>query len=289
MLRYLDNNASVGRNSPRRRGRGTVNENLAREIMELHTLGVDGGYTQADVTAFAAALSGWTAGVWAPAPSDTLGTFFAAEQHDPGPKRVLGQTYVQDGPDQAVAVLRDLARHPSTIHHVSRRLAAHFLGDDLPPAVLSDLEETWRRTDGDLRAVTEALLRRPESTTMAVVKRRPPMEFIMAACRVLGHAAPAGPLLRDLGAMGQSVFSANSPKGWPEENNAWVAPDGIRTRLDWSMNVAARMQDLADPRTLAEQAFGSVLTEPTRQAIARAESPKRGIAILLMSSEMQRR
>jgi len=289
MLRYLDNHASVGRNSARGRGRGAVNENLAREILELHTLGVDGGYAQADVTAFAAALSGWTAGVWMADSGESLGTVFDAARHEPGPKEILGRTYAQDGPDQAPAVLRDIARHPSTIRHVTRGLATHFLGDAPPPAVLADLAETWRRTDGDLLAVTEALLRRPESASLPRVKLRPPVEFAMAACRVLGHAVPPGPLLRDLGAMGQPVFSANSPKGWPEENDAWVAPDGIKTRLDWSQNVAARMQGLGDPRALAEQAFGSDLSDATRRAIAGAESPKQGIALLLMSPEMQRR
>ncbi len=266
-----------------------MNENLAREILELHALGVEGGYTQADVSAFAAALSGWTAGVWTPDAGDTMGTVFDPTRHEPGPKTILGRAYDRDGPDQAVAVLRDVARHPSTVRYVTHRLAAHFLGDAPPPAVLADLGETWRRTDGDLLAVTEALLRRPESAALPRVKLRPPVEFAMAACRVLGHPAPVGPLLRDLGAMGQPVFSANSPKGWPEENDAWVAPDGIKTRLDWSLNVAARMEGLGDPRELAVQAFGSDLSPATRHAIAGAESPKQGIALLLMSPEMQRR
>ena len=288
MLRYLDNAASIGPNSPLGRGRRSVNENLAREVMELHSLGVDGGYTQADVTAFAAALSGWTAGVWQPE-GGAGGTVFDPQRHEPGPRIILGRTYPDTGEGQAIAVLRDLAAHPSTARFVTRRLATHFLGDNVPPAIPARLAAVWTRTGGDLRAVTEALLQLPEAWTLPMVKMRSPVEFAMAASRVIGQAQPAGPLLRDLGAMGQLVFRANSPKGWPDEDNAWTSPDGIKTRLDWSMNVAAGLAAQADPRQLAEQAFGPALTPATRQAVARAESPRQGIAILLMSPEMQRR
>ncbi|WP_426958629.1 DUF1800 domain-containing protein [Muricoccus radiodurans] len=288
MLRYLDNTDSTGPNSPRGRGRGSVNENLAREVLELHSLGVDGGYTQADVTAFAGALSGWTAGVWQ-GRGPATGTLFDAQRHEPGPKTVLGRTYPDAGEDQAIAVLRDIAAHPSTARHITRRLATHFLGDGVPAAVPARLAAVWRDTGGDLRAVTEALLRLPESWSLPLVKLRSPLEFALAASRVTGVAPPVAPLLRDLGAMGQPVFRANSPKGWPDEDDAWIAPDGIKTRLDWSMNVAARLAAQADPRHLAEQAFGPSLSAPTRQAIDRAESPRQGLAILLMSPEMQRR
>ncbi len=289
MLRYLDNHVSTGPNSPGGRGRRMVNENLAREVLELHTLGVDGGYSQADVTAFAMALSGWSAGIWSPGRSDTLGTFFDAGRHEPGPKVILGHTYADSGPDQASSILLDLARHPSTIRHVSRKLAIHFVGDQPPQAVTDSMEKAWRRTDGELRAVVEAMLLRPQVWEAPMAKLRPPIEFVMATCRTLDQEMSAPGLLRDIEAMGQPVFSATSPKGWPDENDAWVSPDGVKTRLDWSLNVAAQAAGHQDPRRLADSLFGVELAAATRRAIARSESPKQGIAIFLMAPEMQRR
>ncbi|WP_424810506.1 DUF1800 domain-containing protein [Roseococcus sp. YIM B11640] len=287
MLRYLDNQASIGPNSPAGRGRRSVNENLAREVMELHTLGVDGGYTQADVTAFAGALSGWTAAVWQP-DNGPGGTLFDAERHEPGPKTILGQSF-PDGQDQAAAVLRALAAHPSTARFVTRKLAVHFLGEAVPPRIPAHLADVWTRSGGDLRAVTEALIRLPEAWTLPMVRLRSPLEFVMVAARIMGTSQPPRELLRDLSAMGQPIFRAGSPKGWPEEDNAWTSPDGIKTRLDWAMNVAAKSASTADPRRLAEQAFGASLSEPTRLAISRAESSQQGLAILLLSPEVQRR
>lgn len=291
MLRYLDNAFSIGPNAAvrgRRRPGPAANENLAREVLELHTLGVDGGYTQADVTEFAHALTGWTAGVWVPRSGPPDGTVFDPRRHEPGPRTILGRTYPANGAAQAPAVLRDLAAHPSTARHVTRRLVRHFLGDDAPPALAARLADVYRASGGHLGTVMAALLRAPEAWTPRMAKLRGPLEFVMATGRVMGAAQPAPAVLRDLRAMGQPVFRATSPRGWPEGDDAWATPDGIKTRLDWSINMAARTAT-EDPRILAVQAFGPDLTDETRTAIARAETPAQGIALLLMSPEMQRR
>jgi len=295
MLRYLDNHASIGPNAPMRRGRNqgrSVNENLAREVLELHTLGIDGGYTQADITEFAKALSGWTAGVWfgGPESSRPQGTYFDPDRHEPGPRTILGKRYPDSGADQARAVLRDLAAHPATIHHLSRKLVRHFVGERAPAGLVARLEQAWRHGGGDLGAVVESLLRAPEAWEAPAMRLRSPLEFVMAASRIIGAAPPRPGLLHDLAAMGQPAFNAPSPKGWPEEDNAWVSPDGLKTRLDWSIDLAGRLAgSVADPRALADQALGPALTDETRTAIARAESPRQGLAILLMSPEVQRR
>ena len=155
MLVYLDNARSVGPGSPagQRRDRG-LNENLARELMELHTLGVDGGYTQADVTQLARILTGWSV--------DEDGAFrFRELTHEPGPKVLLGRTYPEAGVDEGEAALAALARHPSTARHVATRLARHFAADDPPPALVGRLAARFLATDGDLPSVYRTLVESP--------------------------------------------------------------------------------------------------------------------------------
>ena len=299
MLFYLDNVSSVARNSPTGGGRrGGVNENLAREALELHAMGADGGYTQADVTEFAEALSGWVVGYPGGPPrtgGDSTagevpeGVYFQAARHAPGPKQILGTTFPEAGAEEARAVLRAVARHPSTARHVARRMATHFVSDPPPPTLVEALSRTFRDTGGDLRAVTAALLRAPEAWSTAPAKLRPPLEFVMAVTRLTGQIPEQPPALAALRAMGQPWYRAPSPKGWDETNDGWATPDGIKTRLDWVRRLAARTDPRTDPRALAEQALGPALSPPTRRAIAGAESVPQGITLLLLSPEMQRR
>jgi uncharacterized protein (DUF1800 family) len=290
MLFYLDNVSSVGRNAPDKRGaaRG-VNENLAREILELHSLGADGGYTQEDVTVFANALSGWTVRLPTGRDTDKIGTIFNPRMHEPGAKRILGKTYPDSGAEQAPAVLRDLAKHPSTARNIARRLSLHFVGETCPPALPAQLEAAFRDSEGDLTAVTRALVDSGVAWQAPHAKLRLPLEFVMAASRVLQRMPAENRLLPLLRALGQPFFLAPSPRGWDEADNAWASADGIKTRLDWASEFAAGVAHRYNPAKLAEQAVGPSISAASQREIARAATIEQGITLLLMSPELQRR
>jgi uncharacterized protein (DUF1800 family) len=288
MLFYLDNRNSTGPNSrlaQRSRGRRGLNENLAREALELHTLGVDGGYTQDDVIALAKVLTGWSVDIAPDARGDRIGFF--ADRHEPGPKTVLGRSYPQDGPDQAIAVLNDLARHPSTARHVTRRMVRHFIGHGLP-GLEARLAEVFRRTEGDLGAVTRALVADDEAWGPPR-KVRSPVELLMATARLMGGLPQPPPAMRVLNAMGQPFWAPPSPKGWPMEDDAWAAPDAIKTRLDWASELAARAAPRTDARALLETAFGAAASAETRRTVERAADGRQALTLLLLSPEFQRR
>lgn len=289
MLFYLDNRASVGPNSRlgrSSRGRRGLNENLGREILELHTLGVDGGYTQDDVVALASMLTGWTVSL-DERPSQPERVGFFPDRHEPGPKTLLGKTYAQDGPDQAVAALTDLARHPATARHVTRRMVRHFVGHGLP-GLEGRMAEVFRRTGGDLGAVTRALVM-DDQAWVAPRKVRPPVEFLLASARLLGGLPPRPAPRGALSAMGQPFWGAPSPKGWPTEDDAWAAPDAIKTRLDWAADLARRLPPGLDARALLDTAFGPAASAETRRAVERASDGGQALVLLLLSPEFQRR
>ncbi|MFN3449297.1 MAG: DUF1800 family protein [Roseococcus sp.] len=287
MLSYLGNDRSFGPNSPegRRLQRG-LNENLARELLELHSLGVDGGYTQQDVIETALILTGWTL---PPERAAAEPAAFRPERHEPGARTVLGRRYPEGGAEQLLALLDDLARHPSTARHVTRRLVRHFLGETAPPDLAAGLARVFLDTEGDLRAVTEALVRHPASWTLPPRKLRPPVELVFGVSRMLGGLPPALPLYRTLRSLGQPWRQPGSPAGWPEEDDAWAAPDGVKSRLDWALQLAARRDPALDARALAEANFGPALSAETRQALRRAADGGQALALLVMSPEVQRR
>jgi uncharacterized protein (DUF1800 family) len=299
MLTYLDQAQSVGPDSmvAERRGQGGLNENLAREIMELHTLGVGSGYTQADVTEFARALTGWSfMGPNGPpaagAPNAQPGDFiFRPFTHEPGARRILGKTYAQEGQAQARAVLHDLAAHPATAHHIAVKLARHFVADDPPPALVARLERSFNTSGGRLDRVAETLIDAPEAWAPAPDKFKTPYEFLTSSYRALGARPDALPqIVPVLTSLGQKPFSAPSPKGWPEEAEAWAAPDAVVKRMGWAEVFAGQQAPLAgQPVEIAQNALGARLGPRAAQAIARAESRPEALAILLMSPEFQRR
>ena len=290
MLIYLDNNQSFGPNS--RAGLNSergLNENLARETLELHTLGVDGGYTQEDVVALARLYTGWTFN----APDvDALfgGRFtFAPVRHEPGPQTLLGRTYPMEGVAQGRAALADLARHPSTARFIARKLARHFVADEAPPALVARLEAAFTTSDGDLLAVTRALIESPEAWTMPLAKFRSPIEFVAGLMRATGRTpeAPAA-ILNGLRLMGQPLWEAPAPNGWPDTTAAWLAPEAMAARLDIAAQWGRRAGG-ADPLDLTEKILGAAVSRDTRETVARAESRAQGLALLFMSPEFQRR
>ncbi len=291
MLFFLDNQQSLGPDSRAgiNRNRG-LNENLAREIMELHTLGVNGGYTQDDVTSLARVITGWTfAG--RQGQLGTPGTFvFNANAHQPGAHRVMGKVYEPSGVAQGEAVLADIARHPSTAKFIASKFARHFVADDPPPVLVARLADVFTRSDGDLKALALTLLDSDEAWKAPPTKIRSPYEFLIASGRLLGRI-PEDPsrYLGGLNVLGQPLWSPAGPNGFPDTNAAWAAPEGMKLRLDISAQVASRLADNIDPRDLLELAAADAASPETRHTIERAESRQQALALLLMSPEFQRR
>ncbi|WP_293482365.1 DUF1800 domain-containing protein [Phenylobacterium sp.] len=297
MLLYLDQAQSVGPNSRAARVRNRagagrpagLNENLAREILELHTVGIDGGYTQADVTEFARALTGLSlARPDEPATADPV--VFRAPAHEPGGRTVMGRHYPDSGEAQATAILADLASHPQTARFVCRKIARHFVADDPPPALTARLEAAWLASGGDLARVAEALVDAPEAWDARPSKFKTPYEFVVSSYRALG-GAPRGPQVSQaLNTLGQRPFGAPSPKGWPDDAAPWAASDALVKRMQVAQALgAAAGPRVAEPASLAEAALGARLTPASAAAIRRAESRAEAVALLLMTPEFQRR
>ena len=307
MLRYLDNSQSAGPHSlvvARERRRAArigeparvtgINENLAREVLELHTLGAasghaagDGaGYTQADVTAFAALLTGWRVGQDA---ADAASPFDAA-WHEPGPKLVLGKRY-PEGPDALGAVLHDLAVHPATARFVATKLARHFVADTPPPALVERLAAAFLQSSGDLPTVYRALVRSPEAWAAEQRKLKTPAEFVVSSVRLLGLSErlfARGDGL-GVGTLGQRLLAAPSPAGWSDRADDWLGPDAVWKRVEWSTRIADRVGRLVDARALAVRSLGPLLDTATHQEIDRAADGPQALALLLMAPEFQRR
>ncbi len=291
MLYYLDNRQSVGPNSRAGKNRNAgLNENLAREILELHTLGVDGGYTQADVTSLAKIITGWSF-VGAQERLGPAGSFvFVANRHEPGDQVLLGKRYPDTGVEQGETALRDLARHPATAAHVARKLVRHFVSDTAPPpALVERLTRVFRDTDGDLLEVSRALVSHDDAWKGDLTKIRTPYEYLAAVARFAGPPKDFGQVIGPLNAMAQPLWAVPGPNGYPDTAEHWGSPESIRVRLDMSAVIARRFGDRFHPVELAEQLFDAVLSRETAQAIRRAESKHQGLAILLMSPEFQRR
>lgn len=291
MLHYLDQRQSIGPGSPagQRRKRG-LNENLAREILELHTLGVGGGYTQGDVTSFAKILTGWSITNLEENLDGYGGFFFAPNRHEPGAQTVLGKGYAQPDKAQGLAVLQDLARHPATAKFVAVKLARHFVSDAPPPALVARLEQDFRRTEGDLSSLARVLATAGETWSAPPVKLRTPYEFLLATLRATGEKPEKIPqLLNALNLMGQPLWNPSGPNGHPDDTPSLLAPKAIKTRLEFSVQAARQVAGRIDPRDLAGALYGAALGAETRQAIARAETRPQGLALLLMSPEFQRR
>ncbi len=289
MLFYLDNNVSMGPNS--RSGRASkrgLNENFARELLELHTLGVDGGYAQADVTSLARILTGWTV---TNTDDDLLhgGRFtFSISRHEPGDHTLLGLAYGEAGPEQGLAALDAMAAHPSTARHVARKLARHFVADEPPPALVQKLEKRFRETQGDLGQVTRTLVDADEAWATPPTKLRIPIEWVAACLRATGRPPDTQQVLGWLNALGQPMWQPPGPNGFPDRAASWASAEGMDARLDLAAQWG-RLNATLNPKDLLEEVLGPCASPETRQAVSRAESRQQGLAILFMSPEFQRR
>jgi uncharacterized protein (DUF1800 family) len=287
MLFYLDNVQSMGADSVAglNRDKG-LNENLARETLELHTLGVRSGYTQADVTSFANVLTGWT---WInPEDPDRGGEFiFMKRLHQPGDQIVLGKHYPDTGFDQGRAVLADLAHHPATALHIAEKLARHFVADAPPPSLVAKLAKTFKDSDGDLKQVAKTLITADESWTPQRQKMKTPAEWIAGVIRLTGTQAaiPIGRILNAQAALGEPLWRPSEPNGYPDTEAAWI--DGVPHRIDIANDFGTRAH--ADPLALLETSLGPLASSDTRDTVARAGSRNQAIALLVMSPEFLRR
>jgi len=284
MLIYLNNAQSVGPGSPAgQNGKRGLNENLARECLELHTVSPAAGYTQADVTSFAKLLTGWSIDLRA----DPPGFLFRPRAHEPGPQTVMGRRF-PDGEAGGEAALAFLAAHPATHRFLATKLVRHFVADIPSPDAVRRIEAVLRDTGGDLGRASLALVDLPE-TWKPGAKLRTPQDFVVASLR--GLALPPDrqlQLLGILGGLGQPMFGAPQPNGWSDNAAEWVAPEAMLRRIDWAYAVAGRAQDV-DPMLVAEAGLGPLLRPETARAIQHAGSRRDALTLLLASPEFQRR
>lgn len=300
MLLYLDNQQSVGphsqvamrvqrRGAPRRIG---INENLAREILELHTLGVGGGYTQGDVTTFAQVITGWSiAGTGGrPAGGDDGKFLFRAEVHEPGAKLLLGTRYPDAGFEQGVAVLHDLAHHHSTAHFIATKLARHFIADEPPAAAVERLARAFSQTGGDLPSVYRALIDSREAWAQPLAKYKTPVDYIISGYRGLGLPVDAGHApLAPFELLGQRTWQPGSPAGWPDRSADWDGASALMKRIEWADVVGQRLGNRLDALQLAPQLLGANLADTTKSAIAHAATASQAVTLLLSAPEFMRR
>ena len=289
MLTYLDNASSMGPGSVAgiNRNRG-LNENFAREVLELHTLGVRTGYTQADVTSFAKVLTGWTILPTVDNPDHGGEFIFNRRLHEPGPQTIMGKVYPDSGAGQARAVLMDLARHPATARHVATKLARHFVADQPPPALVERLAAKFRDTDGDLKEVTAALIAAPDAWAQPRAKLKRPGEWMAGLLRAVDIRDPdMQRVMGGLALMGEPLWRPPAPNGFSDDSAVWI--DGLPQRLDIANLTGERNAPRIDPVALVDTALGPLASAETRRTVAQAASRGQGIALALMAPEFLRR
>ncbi len=307
MIAFLDNQYSVGKdssaarlassfrrpdlNAPPKRQFG-INENLAREILELHTLGVHGGYSQTDVTSFAQIITGWSIGGGkGRLAGGTPGRFYFSDAlHEPGPKVFLGKTYTEQGQRQGEAVLADLARRPETARFIATKLVRHFIADDPPPAAVERVARAFLKSGGDLPEVYAALIGSPEAWEPHARKFKTPEDFVFSTLRAL-NVSPAQPeeVIRTFDLLGQRQYTPGSPAGWPDTSKSWDGSDALMHRVLWASRVGAKYESGIEPTDLAAASLGDYARPETLTALRRATSSGQAVALLLMSPEFQRR
>lgn len=305
MIAFLDNQYSVGEDSvaaqvaARFRGRNPnakrqfgINENLAREILELHTLGVNGGYSQADVTSFAQILTGWSigGGKGRLAGGEPGRFYFRENLHEPGAKVFLGKTYGQAGQQQGEAVLADLAHRSQTARFIATKLVRHFIADDPPPAAVERVARAFLKSGGDLPQMYAALIDSPESWDADARKFKTPEDFVFSTLRAL-NVSPTEPqeVIRTFDLLGQRQYTPGSPAGWPDTSKNWDGSDALMHRVLWASRVGAKYERGIEPAQLAAESLGGYARPETLTALHRASSSGQAVALLLMSPEFQRR
>lgn len=300
MLIYLDNISSVGPNSKHglRRDKD-LNENLAREIFELHTLGAQGGYSQKDVTNFAKILTGWTVNrKRKKVKGQTIhpGEFhFSYRRHEPGPQDVLGKTFYQSGQKQGIEALKEIARHPSTAKFIATKLVRHFVDDEPPAQDIDALARVFMKTGGDLAAVSHALINLDSAWKHNGSKVKSPEELVVSTLRALHLGGPVKLpkrvlLFPALKSMGQDIFRAPSPAGWPDQAKAWIAPESLMQRVEWARELSLQSaSSSAKPIDIFEHTIAPVVSADVRRLIKGAPSREDALSLIFASPAFQRR
>ena len=287
MLFYLDNGLSIGPNSTAGINRDkSLNENLAREILELHTLGVRTGYSQDDVTRFANVLTGWT---WVAfgEPSHGGEFVFVKRMHEPGEQTVIGKAYPDTGMNQGRAVLADLARQPATAVHIAHKFARHFVADQPPPSLVDKLAKSFTDSDGNLKELARTLIAAEEAWTPERTKLKRPAEWIVSALRLTGAQWVIGRVMGGQALLGEPLWRPPAPNGFADDESEWI--DGLSQRIDAADNFAGGAAERLDPVALAEAGLGPLASAETRNTVARAQSRAQALVLLLMSPEFLRR
>jgi len=287
MLFYLDNGLSIGPNSTAGINRDkSLNENLAREILELHTLGVRTGYSQDDVTRFANVLTGWT---WVAfgEPSHGGEFVFVKRMHEPGEQTVIGKAYPDTGMNQGRAVLADLARQPATAVHIAHKFARHFVADQPPPSLVDKLAKSFTDSDGNLKELARTLIAAEEAWTPERTKLKRPAEWIISALRLTGAQWVIGRVMGGQALLGEPLWRPPAPNGFADDESEWI--DGLSQRIDAADNFAGGAAERLDPVALAEAGLGPLASAETRNTVARAQSRAQALVLLLMSPEFLRR
>ncbi len=301
MLLFLDQANSTGPNSPvakrllarnpeKKRG---LNENLAREILELHTLGVRSGYTQTDVTEFARAMTGWSVAGDNAKDKNVIngsnGFAFRPQIHEPGSRTIMGKSYTQTNQAQAEAVLSDLASSPATAKHIASKLARHFVSDNPPASLVDKLTSSFLNSGGNLTQVYQVLIDAPEAWQPAPAKFKTPWEWLISSLRGLGRTNLDGiNVAQMLNELGQPVWKPGSPAGYDDIADTWAAPNALLRRVEMAQRLALFGEKL-DARTLVDKLLLGAASAATSTQISRSESANTGLALLLVSPEFLRR
>ena len=268
MLFYLDNAQSIGpgsaaaRRGGGQRGQRGLNENYARELLELHTLGVNGGYTQNDVQQLARLLTGWTVG------QPGLEFLFRPALHEPGGKTVLGRKYGQ-GEDDGVRAIKTFCRHPSTATFVATKLVTHFVSDEPPAGAVDRVAKTFRDSDGDLKKVAEVLIELPEAWTDSARKFRTPQDWLVAALRVFDVKEVNEPMVGALRQLRHPLWAPSSPKGFGDTTREWADPDSLLNRAELARTMARRAAGVAmELASRVTDVMDVSTNDPTRTMLA---------------------
>ncbi len=295
MLNFLDQTSSIGPNSNfgKRKGRG-LNENLARELLELHTMGVNANYTQADVRQLAELLTGLSV-------HDRHEMQFSPRLAEPGTEQVLGQTYGGD-PAKLTDIqgfLVDASHHRDTAQNIAQKLVVHFVSDDPNPDHVAHVANRFYLSGGDLMQTYIALLEHPNSTSSLGQKAKQPFDYVVSGIRALGYTAPmldkltAAQFRRNvtipMSLMGQNMFNADGPDGWPENADAWITPIGLAGRLQWAMQVTEPRTKQIDPRKFLKNTLGDRASNALKFAVLKADNKQEAMAMVLASPAFNRR
>lgn len=306
MQAYLDNADSIGPNSLDGKAWGVgLNHNLAREILELHTVGVNAGYTETDIASLAAIISGWSYvrgwesdGGYNGGTAANRGQFiFRPRWHEPGTRRLMGKAYASTGMQQGIDALSALALHPSTAQFLAFKLVRHFLTDTPTPTLVNPVAQAYLKSGGNLKATVKALIALPYGWSATLKKLRTPYELQVAQMRALGRRydpANRWPFDATLDALRHKPWERPTPDGYPDDVPYWMSPDPMRIRLETAQMTSWALQQVAPPisvtaPTLAKQLFGTYLSAASKSAVAHAPDLTDGLATIFMIPEFQRR